>query len=196
MQVTFISETVFDQESFAEFVASRPDFDINRYELVGGKIVMIPPSNWPYGEAEVDLCAILRNHVKAAGLGMVGGPTQGYELPNGHTVAPDASVVLNERLERGPPRVRGRFLGVVPNLVAEIVSPTSGARDRVEKPRIYAEAGVDEYWLIDLESRCVTVFHLKDGSYDTGDPFVMGQRIRSMVVPGLDCLVDELIPGD
>ena len=197
MQVTFISETVFDQESFTEFVAALPDTDINRYELVGGKILMLPPSSWPYGEAEVDLCAVLRNHVKAGGLGMVGGPTQGYELPNGHTVAPDASVILKERLEQGPPRVKGRFLRVVPNLVAEIVSPTSKTRDRVDKPPIYAEAGVDEYWLIDLESQTVRVFHLSgEGSYDRGDTFGMGQKIRSRVLPKLECLVDELIPRD
>src|SRR5689334_15541925 len=107
MKTVFISEDTFDQESFAAFLASVPDRDVSRYELIGGKIVMSPPAGWPHGEAEIDVAYILRSHVAPRGLGTVCGGSQGYELPTGDTVAPDASVILKSRLERGPPPVVG-----------------------------------------------------------------------------------------
>lgn len=54
---------------------------------------------------------------------------------------------------------------------------------------------MDEYWLIDLDSQTVTVFRLtQQGSYDSGETFGPGQKLRSSVLPGLECQVDELMP--
>jgi len=43
----------------------------------------------------------------------------------------------------------------VPLLAVEILSPTTAARDRGVKRRIYQRAGVTEYWIVDLDSRLV-----------------------------------------
>lgn len=195
LAVVFVSEEHYDQVSFEEFLHSRSHLDSNRYELIDGRIVMNPPTSWPYGEAELDVAAILRAHVKDKNVGMAGGSSLGYELPNGHTVAPDASVVLHERLRSGPPREKKKFLRVVPNLVAEVISPTSEARDRTTKKRVYAAAGIDEYWLVDVDRKLVTVYHLlPDGVYDPGEEFHSGDKVCSRVLSHLDCRVDELIP--
>src|SRR5206468_9382076 len=81
-------EATLDQESFAAFLASRPDDDISKYELIGGKVFVSPPSSWPYGEAELNVGRILADHVTGLHLGRVCGPSQGYDLPGGHTLAP------------------------------------------------------------------------------------------------------------
>src|SRR5215467_15822494 len=52
-----------------------------------------------------------------------------------------------------------------PDLVAEVVSPSSGRYDRVKKLRWYAELGVPEYWLVDPEARSVERLVLREGSY-------------------------------
>jgi Uma2 family endonuclease len=196
MKTVFVSEETFDQESFAAFVASLPDHDLSKYELIKGRIIMNPPSSWPYGEAEANALYILKAHVKSRDLGMVCGSTQGYELPTGHTVAPDASVILKSRLQRGPRPVAGKFLRIVPNLAIEVLLPTSGTRDRGVKKDVYAAAGVDEYWLVDLATRSITVLHLLPGGvYDSGEVFRAGQRVLSQVLPGLEAPVDEFFPS-
>jgi len=195
MKTVFISESSFDQRSFAEFVASISGQDPNKYELIGGKIVMNPPAGWPYGEAELGIGSILYARVKGRRLGIATGPSQGYELPTGDTVAPEASVILNERLQRGPTPEVGKFLLIVPNLAVEVVSPDSARRDRVEKKAAYAASGVNEYWLVDCLKKTVTVFHLlADGTYDAGEIFRAGERIRSRVLLDLNAPVDDLIP--
>ena len=184
-----------DQASFAAFVLSLPDDDLSRYELIDGRITIEPLSTWPYGEAEAEALYVLQSHVKPRGLGKVCGSSQGYELPTGHTVAPDASVILKSRLERGPSPVPGKFLQIVPNLAVEVVSPTSDRRDRGVKKELYATAGVDEYWLVDSRTRSLTVFHLLSGGvYDPGEVMRSGERIRSRILPDLDAPVDALFP--
>jgi Uma2 family endonuclease len=56
--------------------------------------------------------------------------------------------------------VRGR-----PDLVVEVVSPSSRRYDRVTKLRWYAQLGVPEYWLVDPETRTLERLVLRDGAY-------------------------------
>jgi Uma2 family endonuclease len=56
--------------------------------------------------------------------------------------------------------VRGR-----PDLVVEVISPSSRRYDRVTKLRWYAQLAVPEYWLVDPEARTLERLVLRDGAY-------------------------------
>ncbi len=66
-------------------------------------------------------------------------------------VQPDLFVI-----NKTPGKVRLEWSEVgIPLLALEILSPTTAARDRGAKRRIYQRAGVAEYWIVDLDSRLV-----------------------------------------
>ena len=93
---------------------------------------------------------------------------------------PDVVIVLNERrdiIERS--RVEG-----VPDIVVEILS-TDRNRDLVRKRRIYAEAGVLEYWLMDPRSDTVTPLELRDGAYVERAVLGVGDALTTPLLPGL-----------
>ena len=73
---------------------------------------------------------------------------------------PDLSGWRRERLPQ-PGRVRP--IEVVPDWVCEVLSPSTAARDRITKRRLYAQAGVPYYWLIDPELRALEALALRDG---------------------------------
>jgi Uma2 family endonuclease len=60
--------------------------------------------------------------------------------------------VISERGVEGPP-----------DLLVEILSPSTAARDRGVKLERYRHFGVAEYWIVDPESRTVEVWDLKGG---------------------------------
>ena len=192
--ITFESTRTLSQAAFRSFVEGRARKDDYHYELLNGRIVMNPPAGYPHGRIEHRVQLVLGRLATQRGLGEVFGSSQGYELPSGDTVEPDGSFVSAERWSRMPPPEEGEFLRVVPDLVVEILSLSTGSHDRGEKKAIYERNGVREYWLLDWRARELIVFHLSGDRYDPGTVFGEKERARSAVLPGLDFPVGELLP--
>ena len=73
-------------------------------------------------------------------------------------VRPDLAGWRRERL----PRPDERPMGVVPDWVCEVLSPSTAARDRGYKRDLYAHHGVDWYWLVDPVARTLEALELRD----------------------------------
>ena len=91
-----------------------------------------------------------------------------------------------------------------PDLIVEILSPSTGKKDLNEKFRLYEREGVKEYWVIDPGNRYINLFKLisegdKSGTYDSGEVFEpssdwnpkVGSAV-SGVVEGVSIHPDEL----
>jgi Uma2 family endonuclease len=191
VQVTFRSEQRLSQDEFFEWLQRRPAGDIHHYELIHGRIVMTPPAGFGHGSTEATLVYRLSEHVVDRRLGRILGSSTGYDLPSGDTLEPDVSFVSAERLAAGPAPDPTRFARLVPDLVVEILSPSTARRDRTEKKEIYAANGVREYWLVDPVGETVTVFHLRGGAY--GEPTqVQDGIVPSEVLPDLGLRASEI----
>jgi Uma2 family endonuclease len=77
-------------------------------------------------------------------------------------VRPDLSGWRRERLPRPG---KARPVEVVPDWVCEVQSPSTAARDRVLKRRLYAQAGIAHYWLVDPELRLLEALALREGQW-------------------------------
>ncbi|HEY2774480.1 MAG TPA: Uma2 family endonuclease [Candidatus Binatia bacterium] len=194
MQTAFRSEERYSMSAFVHWLRARPPGDIHRYELLAGHIVMTPPASGLHGAIEAQLGAALFNHVEAHRLGRIFSSSTGYELPSGDIVEPDLSFVCSAKLAAGPPLAAGKFARFVPDLVVEILSPTTARRDRTEKQRIYEKNGVAEYWIVSPGSRSVSMSHLVDGAF-TKPVHLVSEEIVSRAVPGLRLPVSKVFAG-
>jgi Uma2 family endonuclease len=193
-ETAFRSEETFTQEEFWDWLQERPSSDLHHYELIGGRIVMTPPAGYPHGGIGSRLVRRLANFVEPRDLGVVFDASTGYDLPSGDTLEPDVSYVSRERLAAGPSPRRGRFLRVVPDLVVETLRRSTRRRDLEEKRAIYAQNGVDEYWIVDADSRSVAILHRVGGAFGAEEMVTSG-RLRSRVLAGLEFDVAELFAG-
>ena len=100
---------------------------------------------------------------------------------------PDVIFYLAEHADRV-----GERYGEVPDLVIEVLSPTTLQLDRETKFAEYAEAGIREYWLVAPDERIVEVFVLSDGRYTLQRRFRSGQKVRSALLPDLEIAVDAI----
>ncbi len=87
-------------------------------------------------------------------------PEPGIELPNTPEIAPD---VAGWRRDRLPTLPVDTAIGVIPDWVCEILSPSTRRHDLLVKKPYYAKVGVPYHWLIDLEARTVTAYRLQTG---------------------------------
>jgi len=187
----FRSEERFTQKQFRRWVDQRPRADISRYELIDGRIVMTPPAGWSHSSVASTLVHLLNEHVRRRTDGLVFESSAGYDLPSGDTVEPDVTFVSSERFAADPPTAPDQFLRVVPNLVVEILSPSTAKRDQTEKKAIYERNRVDEYWIVDPRRKAVTVFYRGKQHYSPGQTFTRG-TIRSRVLPKLRISIEKL----
>ncbi len=151
-------------------------------EWVEGEVRVMSPVSDAHADLNDLLRAIVRLFVEEKGLGMVRSEPFLIRLGEGMPAySPDLFFVSIPRLHL----MRSNFFDGAPDLVVEIISPESRARDRGEKFENYEKAGVREYWLIDPERRRAEFYHLgEDGFYE---PMPVDEQgvVRSVELPGL-----------
>jgi Uma2 family endonuclease len=180
------------QAEFRAWLDARPDSDRGHYELLNGRVVVTPPAGWPHGQIGTNVVRVLSLHVEQHRLGRVLSSSAGFDLPSGDTLEPDGSLVTTARWNAAPPPVLGQFLKVVPDLVVEILSPSTRRRDLPEKKDIYARNGVEEYWTIDPRARSLTIFSRRGDAFDDGTTLTSGP-VPSRLLLGLAATVEQLL---
>lgn len=75
-----------------------------------------------------------------------------------------------------------------PDMVAEILSPSTARYDMVAKLNQYQRAGVKEYWIVSPESKTVQVFILTDGLFRVHDAYTAADIAKLNVLDG--CFIE------
>jgi Uma2 family endonuclease len=153
-----------------------------RTELTDGELIQMPP----IGPEHVTVCGILRRFIETVLSGDLhlrdGAPLDcGDSQPK-----PDLAVVLGQPQDYRSAHPR------TAHLVIE-VSQTSLDYDRRTKSVVYARAGVEEFWIVDLAARQVQVFGRPlDGSYSESSMFSLGETVSCNSISGLQVAVAAL----
>ena len=166
-----------------------------RWELIDGHAFnMAPaPTTWHQGTV-VQITSMLAAHFGAHGCRVFCAPTDVLLLESGNldisgattVVQPDVLVVCD------PAKVRKPHVVGAPDLVVEVTSPATAAKDARIKRDLYARAGVREYWLADPELKLVTRYRLLDSGYGLPDVFGPGDSLTSSAFPDLSVALDAL----
>ncbi len=171
-----------------EQLAAMPEDGIRR-ELVNGELRMMSPGGWRHGRIGGRLYRALANHVIAYNLGDVGTLDPGFILArNPDTVlAPDVAFISSSRL--GQLGDDAGFLPLVPDLVAEVVSPSDTKAEVEAKTQAWLGAGVRLVLVVDPDSKTIRAArpqgHIEE--FHTGQCIDCGD-----VVPGWTLDVDEV----
>jgi len=131
-------------------------------ELSEGRLIVHSPPTLGHQEALKHLFIRLNEFVEKNGLGVVELAPLPVRLWPGKIREPDIFFISREHLERLGEKVCG-----VPDLVVEITSPATRDADRREKFGEYAQAGVQEYWIVDPERKTIEVFVLRGRAFET-----------------------------
>jgi Uma2 family endonuclease len=129
---------------------------------------------------------VLSAHVEESDLGAVFRSPWPVELSRYDLVKPDLCFVAWGR--DGVIAVDG--VHGAPELVVEVLSPESRDRDLGEKQRLYAWAGVFEYWVVDPEARLFQAMIKGRQGYDPIE--LSGTRFRSVLLPDFELDLESL----
>jgi len=80
--------------------------------------------------------------------------------------------------------IQENFIAGPPDLVVEVLSPSTAAHDRATKLPVYAESGVPEVWLIDSQVKTVEILKLQGKKYFVEATHAGDQVLASNLFPG------------
>jgi len=161
--------------------------DGNRHEILEGEHQMTPAPSPDHQYVVGSLLYFFRLQVRtgvayAAPIDVILSPTT--------VVQPDVCYLGEAKIQSITPRgIEG-----APDIMVEILSPSTSQVDEVTKRHLYAKHGVGEYWLVDTGRRTVRQLLWSENGYqDDADRLLAGdERLSSPLAPGLDVAIAAL----
>ena len=155
--------------------------DGRRYEIIAGELVVSPSSTLSHQRVVMNALRLLFAWLAEHPAGELFTAPLDVIMANDTVVQPDIVYVTHERL----PEVAGKWIHGAPDLVVEVLSPSTRARDLTVKRKVYAQFGVREYWVLDPESRALTILGLSGKRYQELASGVGTRPLASSVLAGL-----------
>lgn len=129
------------------------------FEVIDGKTYYMTPRPVPnHNTVIVNLTAIFRNYLKGKNC-IVFSDGVDLHLDEKNKVIPDLMVICNRDF------IKSNGVYGAPNLIIEVLSPTTAIRDKGHKKNLYERNGVKEYWLVDISNKSIEVYILKEEKY-------------------------------
>ena len=167
-----------------------------REELIGGNVVMMSPASAEHVYTAGSIYNIFKNYLKGKNCipfsdGLL------VHLTDENKFVPDMMVVCDRS------KIKSDGVHGAPDLVVEVLSPSTAKDDRTRKKEVYEACGVPEYWLVSPTDKSIEVYLLESGKYILHDVYTvrpdwvlqqMTDEERAAIVTEFKChLYDDLI---
>ena len=159
-----------------------------RYELLDGELIMVPAPRTAHQRTSRKMLIPMHTFIAENAMGEVFNAPCDVVLSNTDVVQPDLLFVSKERSHIiNEDNIRG-----APDLVIEILSPSTAQRDRTLKRTLYALHGVPEYWQADTDAKIAMVLTLDNGEYKVAGIYGEGQTLVSPPLQGFTLDIDKI----
>ena len=164
-----------------------PDYG-KKYEVIDGDLYVSPAPVWKHQRQLNRLNVRVAVWVERHDLGDVVTAPTGVVLDDENGLQPDLVFVSHDRAHI----ITENDIEGAPDLVVEVLSPSTEARDRGLKLRRYAASGVPHYWILDTDGPRSEERVLGDDGYQLVGTFGPGEIFRPTIFPGLEIPLDEI----
>ena len=132
--------------------------DKRKYEILDGKIYYMAHASSNHNRIIGNIFSIFRSYLRGKKCQtFIDGVDVKFNEKD--ITEPDVMIVCNKDI------IRKNWIEGAPDLIVEVLSPSTAKNDIGYKKNLYEKYGVKEYWLISQDERSVQVYLLKDGVY-------------------------------
>ncbi len=187
--------------TFNEYLNYSDNTD-NRYELIDGELIALPPESEPNNFIANYLFFYLASSglvplrlIKTHNCEVQVAVLRSGDAANRY---PDLIILEPDHIPLTANRLTITFDMLPPRLVVEVVSPGRVGRERdYERKRTqYAARGIAEYWVVDPIEQVLTVLRLEDGQYVEVGVFRDEEMMISPIFPQLSLTVQRIFSGE
>jgi Uma2 family endonuclease len=158
------------------------------YQLIGGKLIMTPAPVPNHQKISRNLEFIILKWLKQNDFGEIYDSPIDVELNETTIVQPDLLIIKKERLDI----IKEKRIVGAPDVVIEILSSENAYYDLRKKFKIYENAGIPEYWIVDPEIKSIEIYKNENGRYKLIKEVEKEGAIESEVLNGLSVDLTEV----
>lgn len=157
-------------------------------EFIDGKIYLLSAPSVNHQRIVTNLSAEFRNYFKGKECIHFVAP---FDVvlnvkDKTHKVQPDLSVIcdkkgLNEQNYNG-----------IPELVVEVLSPSTASIDYIKKMDIYMNSGIKEYWIVSPRNNSIQIFSLKENKMYSEPIIYFKDTVKSLIFEDLEIRLEDI----
>ena len=159
-----------------------------RYELMEGELFMVPAPDFYHQIVSGNIELPLMEFVKKRNLGIVAYAPVDVVLSPEDVLQPDILFITRERRHI----ITKKNVSGAPDLVIEILSPSTQERDKLVKRDIYSRYGVKEYWIVDPVGKNIEVMTVGSKGYTLHAIFLNDEVLTSPLIQGFSLPLKEV----
>lgn len=165
-----------------------PD-DLNIYEVIEGELYMAPAPTTKHQVVSMNMERKLDNYVKKQDAGIIFHAPIDVVLSPDNVVQPDIIFISKGNMSI----ITEKNIQGSPDLVIEILSPSTIRKDRITKMKVYAKHHIKNLWLIDPENQTLEAFELdKQMTYRLVSGIAYDEEFEPSLFPDLTISLNEL----
>ena len=162
-----------------------------RYELLDGELLMTAAPNIAHQRVSSRLERRLAAFVEEKGLGEIFRAPTDVVLSDTDVVQPDILFVSKGQADI----ITADDVQGAPDLVVEVLSPSTARRDWRDKLDLYSKHGVREFWLADPQTEIVWVLLLNEDSLEIAAIYGRGDTLTSPMLEAFTLDLDQVFQG-
>lgn len=170
-----------------------------RCEVLDGKIINMAPSPLPeHQEISMQLSIEIGSYLRDRNCSVFAAPIDVYLFEDSNEnwidenvrnwLIPDLIIVCD------PNKIKRSKIVGAPDLVVEIISPSTAKIDRLDKRLAYQRAGVKEYWIVDPANQIIEVYLLKNHSLELHNVYSRENSITVQILENLTLDLSIIFP--
>jgi len=159
------------------------------YQLIGAHLIKLPAPVPYHQEVSKKIGYLLYEHVELKQkLGEIYSAPIDVYFEEEETYQPDIVFISKERIWI----IKEDKIEGAPDLVIEILSPSTAYYDLVHKKEIYARHGVKEYWIVDPMEKKIDIYENRGGEFIFFKKAGKSERINSIIIQGFEVELDAI----
>ena len=152
------------------------------YELINGYLMKKSAPRPQHQNISINLSFYLLGFIKENKMGKLFTAPIDVFLDDLNAVQPDLVFISTDKQNM----ITNDGIIGIPDLMIEIISPSSVIRDRVDKKNLYERLNVSEYWIIDPQYQDIEVYTIQNGRYELYSGVTMFEGVlKSTIFEGI-----------
>lgn len=182
-------EIIKEQQDAYEYIDNTPDYSFieERYEIIEGiRYDFLSSPSINHQVLVTELSFFIRQSCQTEGIIIVA--PMDVHLDQNNILQPDIIFISNENTHI----IRDQKIFGAPDLVIEILSPSTSKNDKIRKKSQYANFGVKEYWIIDHFHHVIDQFMLANDKFILHATYGLGDTLISDKFPCISINLSRL----